>query len=50
MERSLALCGERYCRKESLVRVINTGLAAALSSSLTFAEIKAALIRMYNAA
>lgn len=50
IETSLRLVGERYYRKESFVYVINTGLAADFSTSLTLGEIKTKLIQMYNAA
>ena len=50
IEASLRLAGERYYRKESFVYVINTGLSADLSTSLTFGEIKTKLVQIYNAA
>lgn len=50
IETSLQLVGERYYRKESFVYVINTGLAADFSTSLTLGEIKTKLIQIYNAA
>ena len=50
IETSLRLVGERYYRKESFVYVINTGLSADFSTSLTFGEIKTKLVQIYNAA
>ena len=50
IEASLRLVGERYYRKESFVYVINTGLTAEFSTSLTFGEIKTKLVQIYNAA
>lgn len=49
LEASLRLVGERYYRKESFVYVINTGLDADFSTSLTLGEIKTKLVQIYNA-
>jgi len=50
IEKSLAQVGDKYYRKESFVYVINTGLSHNLGTSLSFTEIKAELIHIYNAA
>ncbi len=50
IETSLNQDGEEYYRKESFVRVINTGLNSEWSDSLSFADIKKRLIQYYNAA
>lgn len=50
IEASLQRVGEKYYRKESFVRVINTGLSTDLSTNLTFGEIKTRLVHIYNAA
>lgn len=50
IENSLRLVADKYYRKESLVYVINTGLTADFSTSLTFGEIKTKLIQIYNVA
>jgi len=49
IQASLRLVGERYYRKESFVYVINIGLSAEFSTSLTFGEIKTKLVQIYNA-
>lgn len=50
IESSLRLVGDKYYRKESFVYVINIGLTADFSTSLTFNEIKTKLVQIYNAA
>lgn len=49
IQKSLASVGEQYYRKESFVYVINHGLAISLPIGLSFAEIKAELIKAYDA-
>jgi hypothetical protein len=50
IEESISKVGDKYYRKESFIYVINTGLSEELSTSLSFDDIKQALIRIYNAA
>lgn len=50
IEKSLRQYGDKYYRKESFVFVINTGLKSEISVNLSFREIKALLIQLYNAA
>lgn len=50
IDKSLQMFGEKFYRKESFVHIINTGLATDFSTSLTFRDIKAKLIEIYNAA
>jgi len=50
IEKSLAQVGDKYYRKESFVYVINTGLSHNLGANISFNEIKAELIHIYNAA
>ena len=50
IEKSLKNVGDKYYRKESFVYVINTGLSENLSVTLSFADIKTKLIKIYNAA
>lgn len=50
IENSLLRYGDKYYRKESFVYVINTGLTADFSIGLSFNEIKAKLVKLYNAA
>lgn len=42
--------GNVYYRKESFVRVINTGLMTGFSIGLSFNDIKTKLVKLYNAA
>lgn len=49
IEKSLKEYGERYYRKESFVRVINTGLSADFGIGLSFNDIKSQLRMIYNA-
>lgn len=50
IEDSLKRVGEKYYRKESFIVVINTGLDADLSITLSFKEIRKQLRYLYNAA
>lgn len=50
IDKSLKMYGEKYYRKESFIHVINVGLSAELNTTLSFADIKTALIHIYNAA
>lgn len=50
IEDSLKRVGEKYYRKESFIVVINTGLDAGLSITLSFKEIRKQLRYLYNAA
>ena len=50
IEESLKRVGEKYYRKESFIVVINTGLDANLSLTLSFNEIREQLRYLYNAA
>ena len=50
IENSLKKIGEKYYRKESFISVINTGLDADLSTSLTFDQIRTKLRLIYNEA
>ena len=48
IELSLKKVGEKYYRKESFIYVINTGLSSNFEISLSFSDIKARLIQIYN--
>lgn len=50
IENSLLRFGEKYYRKESFVHVINTGLTVEFTTGLSFNDIKAKLVQIYNAA
>lgn len=50
IEKSLKLVGDKYYRKESFVYVLNIGLNQEISVSLSFNDIRAFLIQLYNAA
>lgn len=50
IENSLSTHGDKYYRKESFIYVINTGLDADFSISLSFEDIKKNLVQIYNAA
>ncbi|MBR3546072.1 MAG: hypothetical protein IKN86_00730, partial [Bacteroidaceae bacterium] len=50
IEQSLKTIGDKYYRKESFIYVINVGLHAELSQSLSFADIRKQLRILYNAA
>lgn len=48
IEQSLRHFGEKYYRKESFIHVINTGTNSNLELALSFPDIKARLIQIYN--
>lgn len=48
IEKSLRQYGDRYYRKESFIYIIKIGLSQDIDMTLSFAEIKAKLIRIYN--
>ncbi|MDR0575063.1 MAG: hypothetical protein LBG96_13760 [Tannerella sp.] len=50
IEQSLKKVREKYYRKESFIYVINVGLSSDFDPALSFPDIKARLIRIYNAA
>lgn len=50
IEQSLKKVGEKYYRKESFIYVINVGLSSDFQMALSFTDIKARLIQIYNAA
>ena len=50
IEQSLKKVGEKYYRKESFIYVINIGLSSNFEIALSFQDIKARLIQIYNAA
>lgn len=50
IDQSLRRFGEKYYRKESFIYVINVGLSSDFEIALSFPDIKARLIQIYNAA
>ena len=50
IEQSLKTIGDKYYRKESFIFVVNVGLHAELSQSLSFADIRKQIRLLYNAA
>ena len=48
IEKNIRINGEKYYRKDLFLEVINTCLSLSLEESLSFADIKQAVIRKYN--